>query len=211
MAIVVQKYGGSSVADVQKLRHVAERVVRTTKAGHDVVVVVSAMGDTTDDLLGMAKQVSAEPRSPRARHAADRGRAHLDGAAVDRHPRIGWRRHQLYRQPVRHHHQRSPCRRAHHRSAAVSRPGRARARQDRRRRGLPGRVVPPRGDDARPRRQRYDRCRDGGCARCGVLRNLLGRRWRLLRRSARRTGGHGASARSRTRKRRRWPSRARRS
>ncbi|TMJ40746.1 MAG: aspartate kinase [Alphaproteobacteria bacterium] len=61
MAIIVQKYGGSSVADLQKLRLVAERVVRTKKAGHDVVVVVSAMGDTTDELLGMAKQISAAP------------------------------------------------------------------------------------------------------------------------------------------------------
>src|SRR5881628_3171541 len=61
MAIVVQKYGGSSVADVQKLRHVAERVVRTRENGHEVVVVVSAMGDTTDDLLAMAKQVSPNP------------------------------------------------------------------------------------------------------------------------------------------------------
>src|SRR2546428_9831251 len=61
MAIVVQKYGGSSVADVQKLRHVAERVVRTRENGRDVVVVVSAMGDTTDDLLAMAKQVSPNP------------------------------------------------------------------------------------------------------------------------------------------------------
>jgi aspartate kinase len=61
MAVVVQKYGGSSVADVQKLRRVAERVMSTRAAGHDVVVVVSAMGDTTDDLLAMAKQVSANP------------------------------------------------------------------------------------------------------------------------------------------------------
>ncbi len=61
MAVVVQKYGGSSVADLQKLRLVAERVVRTRRAGHDVVVVVSAMGDTTDELLGMAKQVSSAP------------------------------------------------------------------------------------------------------------------------------------------------------
>jgi aspartate kinase len=61
MAIVVQKYGGSSVADVQKLRQVAERVMRTRREGHDVVVVVSAMGDTTDDLLAMAKQVSPNP------------------------------------------------------------------------------------------------------------------------------------------------------
>src|SRR5688572_4504834 len=50
VAIVVQKYGGSSVADVGKVRAVAERVMRTVNAGHNVVVVVSAMGDTTDDL-----------------------------------------------------------------------------------------------------------------------------------------------------------------
>ena len=61
MSIVVQKYGGSSVADVQKLRQVAERVMRTRNQGHPVVVVVSAMGDTTDDLLALAKQVSANP------------------------------------------------------------------------------------------------------------------------------------------------------
>jgi aspartate kinase len=61
MAIVVQKYGGTSVADAQKLRMVAERVMRTRRLGHDVVVVVSAMGDTTDDLLAMAKQVSSSP------------------------------------------------------------------------------------------------------------------------------------------------------
>jgi len=61
MSIVVQKYGGSSVADVAKLKQVADRVMRTRREGHDVVVVVSAMGDTTDDLLDLAKQVSANP------------------------------------------------------------------------------------------------------------------------------------------------------
>ena len=61
MGVVVQKYGGSSVADVTKLRRVADRVIRTKQAGHDVVVVVSAMGDTTDELLGLAKQVSTSP------------------------------------------------------------------------------------------------------------------------------------------------------
>jgi aspartate kinase len=61
MSIVVQKYGGSSVADVTRLRKVAERVMQTRHAGHDVVVVVSAMGDTTDELLALAKQVSANP------------------------------------------------------------------------------------------------------------------------------------------------------
>jgi len=61
MSIVVQKYGGSSVADVNKIRQVAERVMRTKRAGHDVVVVVSAMGHTTDELLALAKQVSPNP------------------------------------------------------------------------------------------------------------------------------------------------------
>jgi aspartate kinase len=61
MSIVVQKYGGSSVADAGRLRQVADRVMRTRREGHDVVVVVSAMGDTTDELLGLAKQVSPNP------------------------------------------------------------------------------------------------------------------------------------------------------
>ena len=61
MSIVVQKYGGSSVADAARMKQVADRVMRTRAQGHDVVVVVSAMGDTTDDLLRLAKQVSANP------------------------------------------------------------------------------------------------------------------------------------------------------
>src|SRR5438477_5432933 len=61
MAIVVQKYGGSSVADVARVKMVAERVMRTRRQGHDVVVVVSAMGDATDELLALARQVSPNP------------------------------------------------------------------------------------------------------------------------------------------------------
>jgi aspartate kinase len=61
MSVIVQKYGGSSVADVARLRQVADRVMRTKRQGHDVVVVVSAMGDTTDELLTLAKQVSSNP------------------------------------------------------------------------------------------------------------------------------------------------------
>jgi aspartate kinase len=61
MPIVVQKYGGSSVADVDRIRQVAERVMRTKRAGYDVAVVVSAMGDTTDELLALARKVSANP------------------------------------------------------------------------------------------------------------------------------------------------------
>ncbi|WP_063059250.1 aspartate kinase [Nocardia sienata] len=61
MALVVQKYGGSSVASADRIRRVAERIVETKKQGHDVVVVCSAMGDTTDELLDLAEQVSPAP------------------------------------------------------------------------------------------------------------------------------------------------------
>jgi aspartate kinase len=61
MAIVVQKYGGSSVADVERIGTVADRVAATKAAGRDVVVVVSAMGDTTDELLALARKVSPDP------------------------------------------------------------------------------------------------------------------------------------------------------
>jgi len=58
---VVQKYGGSSVADAESVKRVARRIVETKKAGDDVVVIVSAMGDTTDELIELAEQVSDKP------------------------------------------------------------------------------------------------------------------------------------------------------
>jgi aspartate kinase len=61
VAVVVQKYGGSSVADVARIGVVADRVAATRAAGRDVVVVVSAMGDTTDELLALARKVSPNP------------------------------------------------------------------------------------------------------------------------------------------------------
>ena len=61
MGLIVQKYGGSSVADAEKIRGVARRVVETTKAGHGVVVVVSAMGKTTDGLIRLAHEVTPTP------------------------------------------------------------------------------------------------------------------------------------------------------
>ncbi|MFC4019702.1 aspartate kinase [Micromonospora sp. GCM10011542] len=61
MALVVQKYGGSSVGNAERIKRVAERIVAARKAGDDVVVVVSAMGDTTDELLDLANQVSPLP------------------------------------------------------------------------------------------------------------------------------------------------------
>ena len=61
MALIVQKYGGSSVADTEAMKRVAQRIVDTHNAGHRVVVVVSAMGDTTDDLLDSAAALTDNP------------------------------------------------------------------------------------------------------------------------------------------------------
>ena len=61
MALIVQKYGGSSVGDAAKIKHVAARIIETQRAGNQVCVVVSAMGDTTDELLDLANQVSTNP------------------------------------------------------------------------------------------------------------------------------------------------------
>ena len=61
MPLVVQKYGGSSVADAERIKRVAERIVATRRDGNDVVVVVSAMGDTTDELIDLAKQIVPVP------------------------------------------------------------------------------------------------------------------------------------------------------
>ncbi|HEY6558145.1 MAG TPA: aspartate kinase [Polyangiaceae bacterium] len=67
MAIVVQKYGGSSLASIAKLQHVADRILLTRQRGHDVVVVVSAMGKATEDLLALAREAA---RVPGAEHAS---------------------------------------------------------------------------------------------------------------------------------------------
>ncbi|WP_043265381.1 aspartate kinase [Streptomyces sp. CT34] len=61
MGLVVQKYGGSSVADAEGIKRVAKRIVEAKKNGHQVVVVVSAMGDTTDELIDLAQEVSPIP------------------------------------------------------------------------------------------------------------------------------------------------------
>jgi aspartate kinase len=63
MPVIVQKYGGTSVADAARIRAVADRVVAARRDGHQVVVVVSAMGDTTDDLMAMAKELSPTPNA----------------------------------------------------------------------------------------------------------------------------------------------------
>jgi len=59
--IIVQKYGGTSVANISRIQNVAKRVVRTARAGYDVVVIVSALGDTTDNLMDMALKITTAP------------------------------------------------------------------------------------------------------------------------------------------------------
>ena len=61
MGLIVQKYGGSSVSDAEAMKRVASRIVATKKAGHQAVVVVSAMGDTTDELIDLANQITPLP------------------------------------------------------------------------------------------------------------------------------------------------------
>ena len=61
MALIVQKYGGSSAADAEKIKNIARRAVATKQKGNKVVVVISAMGDTTDELISLAHQVTSQP------------------------------------------------------------------------------------------------------------------------------------------------------
>jgi len=63
VALIVQKYGGSSVADAASIKRVAKRIAESRRAGHDVVVVVSAMGDTTDELIDLANEITPMPPS----------------------------------------------------------------------------------------------------------------------------------------------------
>ena len=61
MALIVQKYGGTSVGSAERIKRVAERIARRAEVGDRVVAVVSAMGKTTDELISLASQVSSEP------------------------------------------------------------------------------------------------------------------------------------------------------
>ncbi|MDW7663071.1 MAG: aspartate kinase [Bacillota bacterium] len=63
MSLIVQKYGGTSVADIERIRNVANRVIETKKSGYQTVVVVSAMGDSTDELIKMARELNPNPSS----------------------------------------------------------------------------------------------------------------------------------------------------
>ena len=61
MALLVQKFGGTSVADVERIGNVARRIAQCREDGHDLVIVVSAMGHTTDELTALARAISPNP------------------------------------------------------------------------------------------------------------------------------------------------------
>ena len=69
MPLVVQKFGGTSVATAERVMAAARRAIRARQAGNQVVVVVSARGDTTDDLIDLAKEISESPTAPGNGHA----------------------------------------------------------------------------------------------------------------------------------------------
>jgi aspartate kinase len=80
-ALIVQKYGGSSLADAERIRHVAGRIARDRRAGADLVVVVSAMGDTTDHLLDLAAAITSDP-DPREMDLLLATGEHISGTLV---------------------------------------------------------------------------------------------------------------------------------
>ena len=81
MALLVQKFGGTSVADVERIQAVAQRIAASRQAGHDLVIVVSAMGHTTDELTGLARAISsAPPRTSASPPTARSSRARVSTA-----------------------------------------------------------------------------------------------------------------------------------
>ena len=105
---VVQKFGGTSVGDADRIRAVADHVARTRRAGNDVVVVVSAMGKTTDDLIRLADEVSAV-QPPREYDMLVSSGERISMALLVHGPgRPRGRRRLLHRQPGRDHHRHRP-------------------------------------------------------------------------------------------------------
>ena len=166
MPLIVQKYGGTSVADPDRMRAVAENVAFTRRHGNDVVVVVSAMGKSTDNLIALAVAGVASP-APAARWTccsppASASPAALLTMALARPRR---RRRQLHRQPGRHHHRHRPRQGEDRRGQGRPRPPGARRRQGRRGRRLPGREHRQGDHHDGPRRLRPHRLGAGRGAR----------------------------------------------
>ena len=178
------KFGGSSVADPDKIKHVARRLVEARERGVRVVATVSAMGDTTDGLLVSRARGLARAASTRARHAPLHRRAHRLRARRDGGARPRLRGRLVHRLAGRDHHRPRSHEGEDPRDHTRARGRSARPGEDRPRRRLSGVLARHDGrDDARTGRHRCDRSCARRCPRC-VLRDLLRRRRRLHRRSA---------------------------
>ena len=181
VSVIVQKYGGTSVGEPEKIKRVARRVVETAAGGNEVCVVVSAMGHTTDELIELAKQVSPDPH-PREMDmlltAGERISMALLSMAIN----------DLGREAVSFTgSQAGIVTDTTHGKARIveiraKRVQEALDGEDRDRRRLPGRLDHAGRDDARPRRLRYDRGGARRGARRGGLRDLHRRDGRLHRR-----------------------------
>ena len=176
MPVIVQKYGGTSVGSVDRIRAVAGRIVHAREEGYDVVVVVSAMGHTTDELLAMAQSIAPLPEPRELDLLLTAGRADRDVDPRDRDQRDGMSRGELHGIAGRHHH-RYPAREGQDRRRPTrAHPGIAQRRERRDRGGVPGRLHDAGRHDARTGRVGHDRRRARGGARRRLLRDLHRRR-----------------------------------
>ena len=179
MPIIVQKYGGTSVGSVERIQAVADRVVRAREDGNDVVVVVSAMGHTTDELLAMAARDRDRARPARARHAAHGRRAHRDVAARHRDQRARMPGRELHGLAGGHHDRHAARLGQDRRDPAQAHPRGARGRQRRGARGLPGAQHEPvrdhhAGPRGAPTSRRWRWPRRSGPSVCEIYTDVAG-------------------------------------
>ena len=102
MAIIVQKYGGSSVATAEKIKNVAKESAKIFDSGDQVVVVVSAMGDTTDDLITLAGQITSDPHPREMDVLLSTGELVASSAVGNGDPECRLYSHQSQRRAGRH-------------------------------------------------------------------------------------------------------------
>ncbi len=184
MGLIVQKYGGTSVGSAERIRRVAERLLATKKAGHDVVAVISAMAGVTDGLIKLARELSPQPNEREmdvllATGEAERERADRDGRErARRQGRLAQRRGGRDRDRWRAHEGENLA----HFAAANQRAAGRGLHRDRGR--LPGPEPGGRDHDVRPGRLGFDRDRAGRGVEGGRLPDLHRRRWRAHLRSA---------------------------
>ena len=187
------KFGGTSVADPDKIKDVARRLVAARTEGNRVVAVLSAMGDSTDDLVRLAYEVSPRPKPRELDMLISVGeRISCALAAMAIHD-LGAEAISLTGSQAGIVTDTVPRARQDRRRPRAPHPRGARPGQDRPRRGLSGRLHRLRHHDARPRRLRHDRRRPGRRARRRGLRDLHRRRRRLHRRPAPRAGSAQAA------------------